>query len=137
MQKILSGSLQSLLTALRPPEELLVKAKSEVSLVACTTPSQSISLDLNNSRLGSTSTSTSKRPNSSFSGSTIGPVPGQLRVRSKSLENMNCGAMWSSFVEEVILKKGDKGLGFSILDYQVSRNSGQRPLSRFARYLRS
>lgn len=46
-QKILSGSLQSLL-ALREPEFLL-KAKSDVSL-ACTT-SQSISMDLSSGGL--------------------------------------------------------------------------------------
>lgn len=27
--------------------------------------------------------------------------------------------MWSSEVEYVVLEKGEKGLGFSILDYQV------------------
>jgi len=42
LQKILSGSLQSLLTSREP--EFLLKAKSDVSL-ACTT-SQTISMDL-------------------------------------------------------------------------------------------
>ena len=46
----------------------------------------------------------------------LGPAPKRI---SKSLEVLNCGAMWSSFVEELVLVKGEKGLGFSILDYQV------------------
>ena len=46
----------------------------------------------------------------------FGPAPKRL---SKSLEALNCGAMWSSFVEEIVLDKGERGLGFSILDYQV------------------
>jgi len=48
LQKILSGSLQSLLASSREPE-LLLKAKSDVSL-ACTT-SQSISMDLSSGGL--------------------------------------------------------------------------------------
>jgi hypothetical protein len=28
--------------------------------------------------------------------------------------------MWSTDVEEIVLVKGEKGLGFSILDYQVN-----------------
>ena len=28
--------------------------------------------------------------------------------------------MWGPQIEEIILRKGEKGLGFSILDYQVS-----------------
>lgn len=42
------------------------------------------------------------------------------RLRSRSLEPLSGLAMWSS--EPVLIKliKGDRGLGFSILDYQVS-----------------
>ncbi len=43
--------------------------------------------------------------------------------RSRSLENLassTAGATWSPLVNEVVLSKGDRGLGFSILDYQVS-----------------
>ena len=39
--------------------------------------------------------------------------------RSRSLEPLNSSAMWSSEVELIVLIKGEKGLGFSILDYQV------------------
>lgn len=37
-------------------------------------------------------------------------------------ENLNCksaSSMWASEVEYIDLEKGEKGLGFSILDYQV------------------
>ena len=108
MQKILSGSLQSLLAAREP--ELLMKAKSEVSLV-CTT-SQTLSLDGN----GGASLQSGSVPNPSSS-------PLLLRGRAKSLEHLSCGAMWSSFVDEVVLIKKEKGLGFSILDYQVYLNN--------------
>lgn len=39
------------------------------------------------------------------------------KTKSRSLEGTNV-AMWSDEVEYVELIKGDKGLGFSILDYQ-------------------
>ena len=38
--------------------------------------------------------------------------------RSRSLEIFSDPATWSTRVEEVTLIKGEKGLGFSILDYQ-------------------
>ena len=41
------------------------------------------------------------------------------KYRSRSLEPLNSAAMWSSQIEEIVLIKGEKGLGFSILDYQV------------------
>lgn len=39
------------------------------------------------------------------------------KAKSRSLEVTNL-AMWSDQVEYIELKKGDRGLGFSILDYQ-------------------
>jgi len=44
-----------------------------------------------------------------------------LLFRSRSLEPLNSAAMWSSQIEEIVLIKGEKGLGFSILDYQVNK----------------
>ena len=41
------------------------------------------------------------------------------RTRSRSLEPLTGLAMWSSEPVVIELKKQDKGLGFSILDYQV------------------
>ena len=38
--------------------------------------------------------------------------------RSRSLEIFSNPATWSEEVVEVVLRKGEKGLGFSILDYQ-------------------
>ena len=40
--------------------------------------------------------------------------------RSRSLEALPSLAVWSPTVEQILLIKGEKGLGFSILDYQVS-----------------
>jgi len=40
--------------------------------------------------------------------------------RSRSLEPLTGLAMWSNEPVVIELRKGDKGLGFSILDYQVS-----------------
>lgn len=41
------------------------------------------------------------------------------KMKSRSLEPLSNFAMWSSEPVIIELKKGDKGLGFSILDYQV------------------
>ena len=42
-----------------------------------------------------------------------------LNKKSRSLEPLTGLAMWSSEPVIIELRKGDKGLGFSILDYQV------------------
>lgn len=44
------------------------------------------------------------------------------RMKSRSLEPLTGLAMWSSECQVIELTKGDRGLGFSILDYQVSFN---------------
>ena len=41
------------------------------------------------------------------------------KVKSRSLEPLTGLAMWSSEPVVIDLQKGDRGLGFSILDYQV------------------
>lgn len=41
------------------------------------------------------------------------------RMKSRSLEPLTGLAMWSSEAQIIELMKGDRGLGFSILDYQV------------------
>ena len=41
------------------------------------------------------------------------------RTKSRSLEPLSGLAMWSSESQMIELVKGDRGLGFSILDYQV------------------
>ncbi len=109
LQKILSGSLGSL----REQRGLLLKSKSEVSLTCCTT-SQSISLELCTSTVGASGGCGAN--DADVCASAPGP-PGV--TRSRSLEALTCGPVWSAFVQEVLLKKGPNGLGFSILDYQV------------------
>ena len=42
------------------------------------------------------------------------------KLKSRSLEPLSGLAMWSSEPVVIVLEKGDRGLGFSILDYQVS-----------------
>ncbi len=128
-QKILSGSLQSLLASKEP--ELLLKAKSEVSL-ACTT-SQSLSVELSTATLGGSGqqapVSSCKDPGApatltiSIKTSSLSDLQSSKK-QSQSLDQLtpNQVAMWKSDVEEVILNKGAKGLGFSILDYQDPLN---------------
>ena len=49
------------------------------------------------------------------------PVESSLnRMKSRSLEPLTGLAMWSSEAVVIELTKGERGLGFSILDYQVS-----------------
>jgi hypothetical protein len=38
-------------------------------------------------------------------------------TKKKPFYNIDC---WSNEIEEIVLIRGEKGLGFSILDYQVS-----------------
>ena len=59
--------------------------------------------------------------------STTAATPSQktreTKRKSQSLDQLNSQAMWRSETEEVVLEKGDKGLGFSILDYQDPLNT--------------
>lgn len=41
------------------------------------------------------------------------------KVKSRSLEPLTGLAMWSTEPQHIELIKGERGLGFSILDYQV------------------
>nr|XP_040570230.1 multiple PDZ domain protein-like isoform X3 [Lepeophtheirus salmonis] len=110
-RKILSGSLQSLL-ALKEPELGLMKAKSEVSLAYTTSTSLSVHRGRN---------SDSRTPSSSAGSHLIGK-----RQRARSLDPLtDKPAMWSKSVEEIVLVKNEKGLGFSILDYQDPMNSSE------------
>ena len=52
-----------------------------------------------------------------------GGAEDEMRVRARSLEPLTGLAMWSSTEEQVELIKGNKGLGFSILDYQVTSHT--------------
>lgn len=46
---------------------------------------------------------------------------GFMKMKSRSLEPLTGLAMWSSEPQIIELIKGERGLGFSILDYQVNR----------------
>lgn len=48
----------------------------------------------------------------------IGSNDGLMKVKSRSLEPLTGLAMWSSQPQIIELVKGERGLGFSILDYQ-------------------
>ncbi|KAH9366587.1 hypothetical protein HPB48_010907 [Haemaphysalis longicornis] len=59
---------------------------------------------------------------------TRGGLPGGgplVKLRSRSLEPLTGLAMWSSEPHVVELLKGDRGLGFSILDYQDPMNPSE------------
>lgn len=47
------------------------------------------------------------------------------KLKSRSLEPLNGLAMWSSDAQVIELSKGDRGLGFSILDYQDPLNPSE------------
>ena len=49
----------------------------------------------------------------------LGHEPMLNRLKSRSLEPLAGLAMWSTEPVVIELQKGDRGLGFSILDYQV------------------
>ncbi|XP_018334137.1 patj homolog [Agrilus planipennis] len=99
-RNILGGSLKNLIVQNGPKQ--LVKALSDTSI--------------NNSSHTNTNNNNTNN-NSNGSATTITPEPTLQKTKSRSLENTNV-AMWSDEVEYIDLIKGDKGLGFSILDYQ-------------------
>lgn len=49
---------------------------------------------------------------------TVGNGDGYMKMKSRSLEPLTGLAMWSSEPQVIELVKGERGLGFSILDYQ-------------------
>lgn len=56
----------------------------------------------------------------SLASTTTAPTePNLSKLRSRSLEPITGLAMWSSEPHIIELVKGERGLGFSILDYQV------------------
>ncbi|XP_022239967.1 multiple PDZ domain protein-like isoform X3 [Limulus polyphemus] len=91
-----SQHLSGSLTSLTPLSERLVKAKSDGSLAVGASTASAITLE------------------SSFS-----------KVRSRSLEPLTGLAMWTSEPQIIELVKGDRGLGFSILDYQDPMNPNE------------
>ena len=44
-------------------------------------------------------------------------------IIDENINSKSTSSMWATEVEYVELEKGEKGLGFSILDYQVSNSS--------------
>ncbi|GIY77710.1 patj homolog, partial [Caerostris extrusa] len=92
---LLSGPFGGSLTSLTPTSERLVKAKSDGSLAIGTAASSP-------------------------------PMEAALsRLKSRSLEPLTGLAMWSSEPQIIELMKGDRGLGFSILDYQDPMNPNE------------
>ena len=92
----------------------LVKAKSDGSISSsslATTTTDPASAVINNDR--STGEKGSGGATSSGGGS---------KLKSRSLEPLTSLAMWCEEVIQIELVKGDRGLGFSILDYQDPMN---------------
>lgn len=61
-----------------------------------------------------------KSDGSLASSATAGTDSSFSRMKSRSLEPLTGLAMWSSEPQVIELVKGERGLGFSILDYQVN-----------------
>ena len=57
---------------------------------------------------------------------TTAPTEGSIsKLKSRSLEPLHGLAMWSSEAQVIELSKGERGLGFSILDYQDPLNPSE------------
>ena len=87
----------------------LVKAKSDGSISSsslATTTTDPASAVINNDRSTGGATSSG----------------GGSKLKSRSLEPLTSLAMWCEEVIQIELVKGDRGLGFSILDYQDPMN---------------
>lgn len=75
--------------------------------------------DSNNNSSGLLSTDRLVKAKSDGSLSTaVGSSDGFIKMKSRSLEPLTGLAMWSSQPQVIELVKGERGLGFSILDYQ-------------------
>ena len=61
----------------------------------------------------------------SSSGTTTEASQKESKLKSRSLEPLTSLAMWSEEVLEIELVKAEKGLGFSILDYQDPMNKDE------------
>ena len=61
----------------------------------------------------------------SSSGTTPDTSQTNSKMKSRSLEPLSSLAMWSEDVLIIELVKGDRGLGFSILDYQDPMNKDE------------
>lgn len=57
------------------------------------------------------------------------------KMKSRSLEPLTGLAMWSSEPQIIELTKGERGLGFSILDYQVRGSQQQWQSHSFYIYI--
>ncbi|XP_055886794.1 multiple PDZ domain protein-like isoform X5 [Biomphalaria glabrata] len=57
--------------------------------------------------------------------STTEAPPVDIKTKSRSMETLNAFAMWSSQPVVIELEKGERGLGFSILDYQDPVNPNE------------
>ncbi|KAL1129915.1 hypothetical protein AAG570_012859 [Ranatra chinensis] len=66
-----------------------------------------------------------KSDGSLASSTTAATEPSLSKLRSRSLEPITGLAMWSSEPHIIELTKGDRGLGFSILDYQDPMNPSE------------
>ena len=71
----------------------------------------------NNSSLLSSDRMVKAKSDGSLS-TAVGNGEGYLKMKSRSLEPLTGLAMWSSQPQVIELVKGERGLGFSILDYQ-------------------
>ncbi|XP_071445203.1 patj homolog [Hetaerina americana] len=139
-RSILGGSLQNLL----PSTDRLVKAKSDGSLASSSTATATASSAAHTPGAAShapttptfSSPSSSSAPGSSSGPSadaaptsdmSLGVSSGGLsaKMRSRSLEPLTGLAMWSSEPQVIELIKGERGLGFSILDYQDPMNPSE------------
>ncbi|XP_046389110.1 patj homolog [Ischnura elegans] len=140
-RSILGGSLQNLL----PATDRLVKAKSDGSLASSSTATATVSSAAHTPGATSHAPTTptySSQSSSSAPGSSSGPsadaVPSSdmslglgsvvglsAKMRSRSLEPLTGLAMWSSEPQVIELVKGERGLGFSILDYQDPMNPSE------------
>ena len=63
---------------------------------------------------------------SAAAGVGVGDASFNKSYRSRSLEPLSGLATWSSEPQMIELIKGERGLGFSILDYQVMNNLNNR-----------
>lgn len=85
-----------------------------------TTMTRTSMIDVSDSNNNSNSKNGDRMVKAKSDGSlaTVGNGDGYMKMKSRSLEPLTGLAMWSSEPQVIELVKGERGLGFSILDYQ-------------------
>lgn len=135
MQRLLGMNHLDVVTILKelPLDVRMVCARSETEMVPFDEESvrETLENDLHGNNISDLMPSSDRlvkaKSDGSLATSGAGGEDSFLKLKSRSLEPLTGLAMWSSEPQIIELTKGERGLGFSILDYQVNFSRSHPP----------